>query len=787
MRRVVGVLGALVALAVMAPSAQAAKPVRPPEVRDIPGDYNQGKPLPLRRSPASAAKARARRGARAKAARRRAARARAAAVGVTPPVGTVRSWLALDDLEGVYYDKEFTLQAVSDHMEVWVANDLAFPAGDCRNDGRIVVSRAQAEYLADQFETNMYPSESEVFSVPPDREGADPLVAPPGSPPGSAPQPGFWGGEGDKIVTLIDNVRDDNFYDPDNHSGLTYIAGFFSSQLNELLDRNIMTVDAFDWLHRTRANPPDDSSTDLCTNAPARAFLYESTFAHEYQHLLEYYEDPDEVNWVNEGTSDWAQTLTGYVDPSLPITDQDFDSHIQCFLGWLGVPTPANTIPRDGGPENSLTLWGDQGDDEILCDYGAAYTMTEFLEGRYGERFMTALHRTEGNGFAGLQEALTAVRSRDKPADVLHDWAAMIALDGALDRGASLLGGSARRLTTPTLDAIVNWDATDAYDSPGAPPNGSDYVRLRDASGHYLGADEIRSLTFDGAETLEAKPIEWTVEPSPPDRPGNPALFSGSGPNFDRSIVRSVDVPAASPTLTFQTRWNTEPLWDFGFVQVSTDGGATYTSLANADTTSEHDPGAIPQVVDNLPGFTGDSGGWKTETFDLSAYAGQSVLLAFRYVTDSGVDLPGWWVDDVTVGGQLVSDGSTLDGWQSTTAVRPDPVAGYTVQLVGYASKTLDRPAAIARASHKGKRKRHGRKRHGRHGHGKRDTAFIARLPLDDNHQIALGSRQIRHVAKRLRGVDVVAALVMQDDPTELADRYARYTLTVNGVTQPGG
>jgi hypothetical protein len=769
MRRGVLILSALAALAVAAPAAQAAKPVRASEVRAIAGDYNQGKPLPIRGSVKPA-----------KAPARRAARARAAAVGQTPAVGTVKDWLALDDAQGGIYLKPYTLQAVSDHMEVWVANDLTFPEGDCRNDQRVVVTRAQAEYLANQFETDMYPKESVVFSVPPARDGANPVLGEDVAP------AGYWGGEGDKIVTLIDNVRDDNFYDTDNASNLTYIAGFFYSVFNEFVDRNVMTIDAYDWLHRTGANPPDDSSSDLCTNAPARPFLYEGTFAHEYQHLLEYYEDPDEFSWVNEGVSDWAQTLTGYVDPSVPITVQDFDSHIQCFLGWLGVKTPANTIPRDGGPENSLTLWGDQGDGEVLCDYGAAYSMMEFLAGRYGERFMTALHRTDGNGFTGLQEALTAVGSRDKPADVLHDWAAMIALDGVLDRGASLLGGSARRLMTPTLDAVVNWDTPNAYDTPGAPPNGSDYVRLRDAKGRYVAADKIRSLTFDGAETLEAKPIEWTVDPAPADRPGNPALYSGSGPNFDRSIVRSVTVPAASPTLSFQTRWNTEPLWDFGFVQVSTDGGATYTSLGNADTTSEHDPGAIPQVVDNLPGFTGDSGGWKTETFNLSAYAGKSILLAFRYVTDSGTDLPGWWVDDVTVGGQPVSDGSTLDGWQSTTAVHPDPVAGYTVQLVGYSSKTLDRPVT-ARASHKGKQ-RH-RRGHGRgdHGHGSRDTAFIARLPLNDRNQVALGGKQLRHLAEKLRGVDVVAALVMQDDPTELADRYARYTLTVNGVTQPGG
>ena len=265
----------------------------------------------------------------------------------------------------------------------------------------------------------------------------------------------------------------------------------------------------------------------------------------------------------------------------------------------------------------------------------------------------------------------------------------MIALDGVLDRGADLLGGAARRLTTPTLDAYVNWDTSDAYDFPGAPPNGSDYVRLRDADGDYIGARRLRSLSFDGAETLAPKPIEWTVDPNPAGRAGNPALYSGSGPNLDRSIVRPVTVPAAGSTLSFQTRWDTEPGWDFGFVQVSTDGGATYHSLGNADTTSAHDPGAIPQVAANVPGFTGSSGGWRTETFDLSAYAGQSILLAFRYVTDGGVDLPGWWVDDVTVGGEPAGDGSSLDGWESATQAHPTPVQGYTVQLVGYSSRTL--------------------------------------------------------------------------------------------------
>ena len=78
----------------------------------------------------------------------------------------------------------------------------------------------------------------------------------------------------------------------------------------------------------------------------------------------------------------------------------------------------------------------------------------------------------------------------------------------------------------------------------------------------------------------------------------------------------------------------------------------------------------------------------RAETCSLAAYAGQTVLLAFRTFNDpatlgeSAALPPGFWVDDVTVGGTLVSDGSSLTGWRSFTEVRPVPVAGFTVRII---------------------------------------------------------------------------------------------------------
>ena len=682
-------------------------------------------------------------------------------------IGEERIWLALDDTLG-FYRKRFTLRARRDNIEVWVASPVAralpggtatgldFLAGDCRNGVRTTITDAQVNYLAQQFDDVMLPTESDVFSVAPDRDGSH-------FTPGSEGPPfqGFTAdptGDGDDVVALIDNVRDENFYNLNNTQSLTRIAGFFSSGLNELFDRNIMSIDAYDWLHLTGADPPHAPSSDPCTNAVGRPFLYEGVFAHEYQHLLEYYENDAELSWVNEGLSDWAQTVTGYVQPSRPVTVKGFDNHVQCFLGWLRQSSTFNPIPREAsGPENSLTLWGDQGDAEILCDYGAAYTMMEYLHGQFGTGFMTRLHREDAIGLAGLDVVLQQAGSRRDSQEIIHNWAAMVAVDGLLDRGRNLEGGRKSRYQTPTLDATIDWNNPHAFATPGAPPNGSDYVRIRDGSGP-LGVKDIGSLQFNGAATHTPRPHDWSVDPNPPGATGDPALYSGTGDNRDEAIVRSVPVPTgAGASLTFNARWNLEEdaggPWDFGYVQVSRDGGDTYQSLTCTDTRTDHNPGAIPAVVANLPGFSGDSGGWKAETCSLAAYAGQTVLLSFRTINDpsaQGTDPntpAGFWVDDVAIGGTTISDGTSLTGWQSPTQINPLEVNGFTVQLVAWKTQGSS-PVAITR------------------------------LRLNGNFDATVSGQELQKVLGGVRA-DFVGAIVMYDEPTETITDYAPYSLTV--------
>jgi len=700
------------------------------DVRDTGSDYNNGRAMRFQSGSAE----------------------KAAAEPTTPnrtQVGSKRTWLALDDTGGFIYLKKYRLRGIGEHIEVWVADDndktskdTNFPDGDCRNGIRTKITNAQVAGLIDEFDNNIYPIESETWSVPPDRDGSEAIL------PQILPMAdNNYRGEGDNIVVLVDNVRDDNFYDTNNANTLSYIAGFFYSVFNEYFDRNVMTIDAWDWIHRTGATPPNEPSTDPCTNAGARPFLYESVFAHEYQHLLEYYEDVDEYSWVNEGLSNFSEVLTGYADFEIPITQTGFDGAVQCFLGNAGIQTEANPIPFEGGPENSLTLWGDQNDDpsEILCDYGAASTIMMMLNTRYGTEFLSDLHSEDANGFEGLQAVLDAHGVEATASDIVHDWLVTVALDSLLEDGATLNGGDPADFTADGIDGAINWDTIQSYSTPGAPPNGADFVRLRDAAGEYLSAGEIDDISFAGVASHPPDPIEWTIDQG--------ALFSGAGDNLDRAIAREITVPAGDPTLTFQAQWDTEELWDFGFVQISTDGGETWTSLSNDDTTSEHDPGAIPQVVANLPGFTGVSGGFVPETLDLSAYAGQTVLLSFRYITDGGVTGGGFWVDDVSVGGTLISDGSTLDGWSSLTEINPIEIEGYKVQLLAYEDDG--------------------------------SVAWIGELPVDSGFEGSLSGAELDAVIGS--SAEVVAALVTYDESTELINKYAPYTLEVNGVVQPGG
>ncbi len=589
-----------------------------------------------------------------------------------PKVGDQRIMLALDDFHGQYIFKTFTFRGSNKAAEVWVANNLNFPTGDCRNGPRTTISNDQVSYLLGQFANNIRPTDTSWFGEPAVRTGKDALLDDLLTDLGlSTPAMAYFNGTGKDLI-LVDNVRDDNYFDTNNANSLSYIAGFFSSTISFYTDRNVMTVDAFDWLHRTGANPPHSPTADPCTSAPARPFLYEGVFAHEYQHLIHADYDPDEVNWVNEGMSDFAELLTGYADTTKHVNEKGYDSHINNFLGWASVlDADWNPIPRPSGPENSLTVWGDQGDGQILADYGHAFFFMEYLyKHGYGKSFFTAWHHNQGNGIDGLNASLAAAGSTDTFQSLYRDVAASVLADGYADQpGVSVTGDATQaRLQNDATDATVYFSAH-AYASPGAPPWGSDYIPL--GSGDTLGA-----VAFDGGEqvTFPGGP-QWTTAG------GYFAVTAAANylPNLDVSIVHAI---TAGSTLTFDHYIDSEDQWDYGFVQISDDGGATWQSLACTGTTTSHDPGAIETVVENMPGYTGaqgSAGSPLAASCSLAGYSGP-VLLAFRFVSDPSVQQAGWFVKNIQVDGTPVEP--NLANWDNQKFYDPAQL-DFQLQFVG--------------------------------------------------------------------------------------------------------
>ncbi len=127
------------------------------------------------------------------------------------------------------------------------------------------------------------------------------------------------------------------------------------------------------------------------------------------------------------------------------------------------------------------------------------------------------------------------------------------------------------------------------------------------------------------------------------------ALWSTTADEAQFTAAFSVDLTGAtSPVLSFQTYYAIERDWDYGYVEVSTDGGATWTTLTdNGGVCTTTDPNGNNTGC----GITGSGDG--ELTYDLSAYT-SAVMLRMRYSTDAAVQELGWWIDDV-----VVTDGAT--------------------------------------------------------------------------------------------------------------------------------
>ena len=134
----------------------------------------------------------------------------------------------------------------------------------------------------------------------------------------------------------------------------------------------------------------------------------------------------------------------------------------------------------------------------------------------------------------------------------------------------------------------------------------------------------------------------------------------------DLALEGAFDLRAVqTATLEYDVWHSLESFWDYGYVMVSRDDGATWELIDSEGMTT-----ANPNQTAYGAGYSGESGTWITEQVPLDDYVGSEILIRFAAITDDAVTLAGMAIDDVRlVEVGYVEDfesgdgGWTAEGW----------------------------------------------------------------------------------------------------------------------------
>jgi len=520
-----------------------------------------------------------------------------------------------------------------------------------------IISHAQLEYMLDEFDNNMYPTIAEVYGEPLAR-----------------------GDEGKKTWTLIFNIRDDSYYDC---SQTSYVAGYFSASESAENNKNIMHIDSYDWGNRVG---PD----------AARPYLYEGTFAHEFEHLVHFDIDPDEPSWVDEGLADLSGYLCGY-------------GHSESHLAYYMVYHPFT----------ALTFWGSG-----LEDYGASYLFQLYLFEKFGgAAFTTALVQDQANGIEGVENTLAAFGYRETFNEIFDNWTVANYIDDTYKAGGPY------GYETLDIGSGDTWGYTIEYALSNiwwGPPDMAPFVvpsnwlgdpQPYTAQYYRFNTKKASKVNINGADFSGTLPYSGTYE-----------WYSGAEAWSWRSFYQTFSIPAGGATLDFMTYFEIEGDWDYGYVEVYDQStGEWYTldalgtvnyvahSQDNPNTPDEREPSTY-ETAGRWHAFTGDSGGWVPVTMDLSPFAGHTIDLYFTTWQDGAFTLQMMYVDDISIPeigffddveageggwastGWIVTDGIlpngfgvlTMDTKWVPTARYPEPATNSAMTLHDVSIMTVD-------------------------------------------------------------------------------------------------
>ena len=364
---------------------------------------------------------------------------------------------------------------------------------------------------------------------------------------------------------------------------------------------------------------------------------YHGVLAHEFQHAAQAQGDPNEEVWIHEGSSEYVSDATGYP--------------ISFLLYYYGTP------------DTQLTTWGDSAN-ESLAHYGAGFLFMRYLGDRFGTAAVASLISSPAKGIPGVEAFLLRQGYSRGFNGIFSDWVAANYLHPPVTQPSLAFGESAASsIRTQPAGAGLLGTTVHQY--------GADYYRIPAKA-------TSQRVSFRGGAEAQLLPITAAS--------GSSFYWSNRGDTMDSTMTRAFDLRGVNAaTLTFKTWYRIEEHYDYGYVQVSRDGGRTWDILPGTRTTTD-DP-----VNQNYgAGYTGKSGGgaspqWVDERVSLTAYAGSQVLVRFEYVTDMGTNFEGMAIDDIAIAEIGFADNAEQErGWDALGFARTNNRVpqGFTVQLL---------------------------------------------------------------------------------------------------------
>lgn len=359
-----------------------------------------------------------------------------------------------------------------------------------------------------------------------------------------------------------------------------------------------------------------------------------SVMAHEFQHLIHGYHDPNEELWVNEGFSELATLLNGYSAGGFDYVFS-YDTDVQ------------------------LNDWSTDSN-ENDAHYGASFLYVTYLLDRFGEEITKQIVADQRDGFTSIEHVFEQNRLSDPKTgkiitadDFFADWAiANVMNDADFDDGRYYYNIYPSAPEASITETITSCDGVQL--DRKVKQYGTDYIEI-DCSG-----EEVQ-FYFSGASTVPVLPVSTGT---------NRFMWSNRSDSSVTKLSREFDFTGITGpiSLSYKAWYDLEEDYDYLYLLASADG-ENWQIVSTPSCTSQNLTG------NNFGcGYNYSSGGWITEVVDLSSYAGKTVKLSFEYVTDEAVTAEGFLIDDIRIDatGYSADFEDNDGGWLAEGFVRID-------------------------------------------------------------------------------------------------------------------